>query len=252
MLSDIRIAIDQEASRAFRSPTAGPSGTYRNPQRQDSVTPPSTQYSANNSANDQFSAQISGRRFWHSSLMPTTQLDVSELGTWQGKQLRIELFKLLLSHLNGINQFHAETYEPESEDRMNSLLYQFWVNDAGTLRSQVGDRFDSLQNALENWMNMRHILTKFQRITGYFGRPGDKWREHLRRMDRVPHAKASIAFVDLKSSAGMSGLVLCGGPSFANDLATVFDLLTQVDGCNGEEEFGALHAYNEELRDWFS
>jgi hypothetical protein len=185
-------------------------------------------------------------------LIPRILLDVSELDTRQVKQLRIELFKLLLSHLNGINQFHAETYEPESEDIMNSLLYQFWHNDAGTIRSQVGDRFDSLQNALECWMNMRHMLTEFQRTTGYFGRPGDKWREYLRRMDRVPHAKASIAFVGLKSSASMSGLVSCGRPSFANDLATVFDLLTQVEGCNGEEEFGALHAYNEELREWFS
>jgi hypothetical protein len=252
MLSYARITSDEETTRPLRSPTAGPSGTYRNPQRQDSVIPPSTQHSANSVPSDRFPAQNSGKISRHNSLLQRNQLDVSELDTWQEKQLRIELFKLLLSHLNGINQFTAETYEPESEDRMNSLLYQFWVNDAETNRAQVGDKFDSLQNALECWMNMRHILTGFQRTTGYFGRPGDEWREHLRRMDRVPHAKASIAFVDMKSSAGMSGLVLDGGPSFANEVATVFDLLTQVNGCNGKEEFGALHAYNEKLREWFS
>jgi hypothetical protein len=251
MLLDTRIASDQEEFRAYRSPTAGPSGTYRNPQRQDSVIPPSTQYSASNPISDQYSARKSDKRLWQGSLLQTTQLDVSELEIWQQKQLRVELFKLLLSHLNGINQFYAETYEPESEDRMNSLLYQLWINDVGTVRSRVGGRFDSLQNALENWMNMRYMLTQFQRTTGYFGRPGEQWREHLRRMDCVPHAKASIAFVDLKTSADMSGAVLCGGSSFASDLATVFDLLTQVEGCNGEEEFGALHAYNEELLEWF-
>jgi hypothetical protein len=164
----------------------------------------------------------------------------------------MELFKLLLSHLNGINQFRAETYQPESEDRMDTLLYQFWFNDTEGLRLQVGDKLASLQTALRHWMNMRHLLTEFRRTTGFFGKPGNEWKEHLKRMNCIPHAQASIAFVDLKSSASMSGLMLDDGPTFDTNLANVFDLLTQVEGCNGIEEFQALRIYNEGLREWFS
>jgi hypothetical protein len=71
-------------------------------------------------------------------------------------------------------------------------------------------------------------------------------------MDRISHAKASIAFVDLKSSINNGSLVLSFEPSFDATLAIAFDLLTQVDGCNGVEEFEALQTYNEKLMEWFS
>jgi hypothetical protein len=164
----------------------------------------------------------------------------------------MELFKLLLSYLNGINQFRAEAYELESEDRMNSLLCQLWIKDSKALHTQVGHKFALLETVLKRWMNMRRLLTGFQRTTGYFGKPGDEWKEYLKRMDCVTHAHASIAFVDLRGSDSMSGLILSNEPTFDADLAKVFDLLTQVEGCNGVEEFQALRIYNEGLREWFS
>ena len=256
LLSDVRITSDGETSRAIRSPTAGPSGTYRIPQRQDSVIPPSTQHGTEDLEGEQnlhraYGAFNTSSEIWRSALVSTHYEDLSKLDSWQEKQLRIELFKLLLSFLNGINQFSDESYEPEAEERMNNLLYQFWINDAEPLRLKVGDQFPALQAALEHWMNIRHLLTEFQRATGYFGKPGDDWKEYLRRLDCVAHAKASIAFVDLKSFAGTGGAVAKDGTTFHADLVTVFDLLTQVKECNGVEEFEALRLYNEGLLEWF-
>jgi hypothetical protein len=165
----------------------------------------------------------------------------------------MELFRLLLSYLNGLNQFDTNSYEPEAEERMNHLLYQFWIYDAEMLRSKLGVRFSELETAWHRWITMRHQLTEFQHTTGYFGNPGDGWKEYLRAIDRVAHAKASIAFVDLKTFASAGISATCAGPQFDNDVATVFDLLTQVEGCNGVEEFEeALRVYNEGLLGWFS
>ena len=182
----------------------------------------------------------------------TTQVDVTSLDEWHLKQLRMELFKLLLSFLNGINQFGAETYDHDAEDRLNHLLLQFWINDADAIRSKSGNDFAEVQKIWEHWTNMRFLLANFQRTTGYFGRPGGSWKEHLRRMERVDHAKASIAFVDMKSAVASQGFASAVGPNFNNRLATTFDLLTQVEGCNGVEEFAALSLYNAELLEWFS
>jgi hypothetical protein len=255
LLSDVRISNEEEISRTVRSPTAGPSGTYRNPQRQDSVIPLSTQpdegcYQAD--LHSSYGCLDTTRGIWQSTSVPTPQIDVSKLDNWQEKQLRMELFKLLLSYLNEFNQFSVESYEPEAEERMNHLLYQFWIHDAETLHSRVGMRFPELQAAWQHWITMRHQLTEFQRTTGYFGKPGDEWKDHLRRMDRVTHAKASIAFVDLKSFASVGTLTMDDGTQFDNDIMTVFDLLTQVEGCNGVDEFEALRVYNEGLLEWFS
>jgi hypothetical protein len=164
----------------------------------------------------------------------------------------MELFKLLLSYLNKLNQFSTVCYEPEAEERMNHLLDQFWNHDAETIRSRVGMRFPELQTAWQRWIIMRHQLAKFQRTTGYFGRPGNDWKEHLKSMDRVTHAKASIAFVDFKSFASAGALATDVASQFDDDIMTVFDSLTQVEGCNGVAEFEALRAYNEELLEWFS
>jgi hypothetical protein len=190
---------------------------------------------------------------WQSIPVSAPHMDISKLNKWQEKQLRMELFKLLLSCLNGLNQFDTESYEPEAEERMNHLLYQCWINNAEMLRSKLGVRFSELEIAWHRWMNLRHRLTEFQRTTGYFGKPGDDWKEYLRTIDRVTHAKASIAFVDLKTFVSAGTTAAGAGPQFDNDVATVFDLLTQVEGLNGVEEFEeALRMYNEGLLEWFS
>lgn len=182
----------------------------------------------------------------------TIQADMASLDDWHHKQLRMKLFKLLLSFLNGINQFVAETYEHEAEDTLNQLLFHFWIKDAEAIRYELGNDFEEVENIWEHWTNIRFLLAEFQRTTGYFGRPGDSWKEHLRQMERVDHAKASIAFIDMKSAVANQGFASIVLPDFNDRLATIFDLLTQVEGCNGVEEFGALATYNSELLEWFS
>ncbi|KAH5692063.1 hypothetical protein HBI23_006450 [Parastagonospora nodorum] len=255
-LSGAGLENDINGFDAHRSPTAGPSGTYRNPRRQDSVIP-SPQHGTSNPQSTRTQSifhtdmdiisTIKQRNSWH-----TTQVDVGSLDKWHLKQLRMELFKLLLSFLNGINQFGAETYEHDAEDRLNHLLVQLWINDADVIRSKLGNEFAEVKNVWEHWTNMRLLLAEFQHTTGYFGRPGNSWKEHLRQMERVDHAKASIAFIDMKRAVSNQGFASVIGPHFNNRLATLFDLLTQVEGCNGVEEFGALSSYNAELLEWFS
>jgi hypothetical protein len=181
------------------------------------------------------------------------QPDVSKLGKFQKKQLRLELFKLLLSFLNGINQFIATSYQPEAEERIDHLLKEFWSNDIDAIRSAVGEeRYAQLETSWDRWTDMRLLLGRFQRSVGYFGEPGDDWRAYLSTMERVAHAKASIAFVDMKGSETADGLANDIGSGFDDDLATIFDLLTQVEGCDGVDEFGAIRVYNQGLMAWFS
>jgi len=252
LLSDIQIASDGETSPTARSPTVGPSGTYHNPRRQDSVIPPNTQDSTQDTTQPHTGFQTNND-LWRSALMSTIHVDISKIDRRQEKQLRMELFKLLLSYLNYINQFSPDAYESEAEERMNNLLYQFWVNDADKLSSKLGDRFPVLQAALEHWMHMRHQLSEFQRTTSYFGRPGADWKAHLKRMDRiVDRAKANIAFAELKSLANMLGSAAVEKTTLDADLMTAFDLITQVEGSNGTEAFEALSAFNEGLLEWFS
>jgi hypothetical protein len=245
-------------SDTARAPIAGPSGTYRNPHRHDSGIPLSTQPDEGYIQVEQMLHSLNdapglSRGIWQSIPIPAPHMDVSKFNKWQEKQLRIELFKLLLSYLNGLNQFDTRSYEPEAEERMNHLLYQFWINDAEMLRSKMGVRFSELETALHRWITLQHRLTEFQRTTGYFGKPGDGWKEYLRTIDRITHAKASIAFVDLKTFASAGISAPGAGPQFDNDVATVFDLLTQVEGLNGVEEFEeALRMCNEGLLEWFS
>jgi hypothetical protein len=253
----LEMANEKHISRASGSPIAGPSGTYRNSHRQDSVIPSSTQHNMRDPTAEealyQFNDVISTTTDAVRGIsVPISDTSILKFDNWQEKQLRLELFKLLLSFLNGINQFSAGAYETEAEKRMNGLLHQFWVSDANTVRSAVGDRYFELQTVWEYWTNMRLRLTDFQSTTGYFGKPGADWKEHLRRMDRVTHAKASIAFVDMKSLRAAGNVTTNAVSNFDNNLATIFDLLTQVDGCNGIEEFRAIRLYNEELLVWFS
>lgn len=255
--SDVQIASDGETEPDVRSPTVGPSNAYQNHQTQDSVIPPSTQQGANGGSDTQASHQDasfqSNGELWRSAPVPTLHLDMSKLDHWQEKQLRLELCKLLLCYLNYLNQFSPDTYEPEAEERMNNLLYQFWTNDADSLVAKLGDRVPVLQAALERWMNMRAFLSKFQQTSGYYGRPGDDWKAHLKRMERVvDRAKANIAFVELKSFANTVGAAGVDKETFNEDLMTAFDCLTQVEGSNGVEAFEALRQFNQGLLEWFS
>lgn len=184
-----------------RSPTAGPSGTYRNPYTQDSVIPRGTEEDESQLAFDRAVPQNHiiaetptpsevGSR---ASTPDRDDVDVSELTSNRVTKFRHELFKLLLSHLNSINQFSPDAYNPETEERMNTLLCEFWLYDTEIIRARLGDRFPEVRAAWQRWMCMRRALSDFQHTTRYYGNPGEDWKEHLRRLDTVSHAKASIA-----------------------------------------------------------
>jgi hypothetical protein len=245
---------DDESRYPLRSPTAGPSGTYHNPQRQDSVIPP-TQSDAQDSQQDLDQDQVrihnTGNGLGRAEVILQPDIDMSKLNGWEEKHLRGELFKLLLSCLNEINQFSMDAYKSDAEERMNHLLYQFWTNDREVLRCRLGERFSDVEAALESWMSMRHRLAEFRSVTRYRGKPGDDWKEHLRQMGTVSRAQASIAFVEMRNASTREELSTTE-LSFNNDLAMLFDNLTQVEGCNGEEEFGGLRWYNGALLEWFS
>jgi hypothetical protein len=252
------LLVDSEVpSPAVRSPSAGPSGTYHNPLRDDSVIAPSTVRAESYFALDQAAPEahaindppIQIEIFSNVSTPPGNGIELSTLTPYQITQLRRDLFKLLLCHLNNIDQFSPESYEPEAEDRLNLLLNHFWLHDIEIIRARLGDHFTEVHTAWQHWMSMRRALSNFQHTTGYSGNPGDEWKEYLRRMDRVSRARASIAYVDLQSCIDTQRGV---DERFNDDLATVFDTVTQVDGCTGVEEFSAVEVYNEGLLGWFS
>ncbi|EDU40194.1 conserved hypothetical protein [Pyrenophora tritici-repentis Pt-1C-BFP] len=186
---------------------AGPSGTYRNPLRQDSVIPNDTQQQngtaqadvertdgQGNISNSAMSGALSN------ALERSLMTHPSDSASWQQRKYRRELFKLLVSYLNGIEQFSSENYDFTAEERMNFLLNQFWAGgDTEALHTKLGsDNATRIQIALESWMNMRHRLSEFRSATGYFGRPGEQWTQFLRSTDDAPCAQAMIAFVDLQ------------------------------------------------------
>ncbi|KAH7080275.1 hypothetical protein BKA63DRAFT_506082 [Paraphoma chrysanthemicola] len=256
LLMDIQADDINDTSRVLRSATAGPSGTYQNPLTQDSVIPSNTQDDADVCATDgspdqRAMASSFNPELWRPASVSNVSNDISRLATWQKRQLRDELFKLLVAYLVGIEPFEASSYESAAEEKMNGLLYQFWVNDGDTLRLEIGDKFANLAIAFERWMGMRHLLAEFRRVSKYSGRTGPDWQEYLRRLDHVAHAKASIAFVKLSSLANTRHPEGSIATTFDSDLATLFDLLTQVKGCNGVEEFQAVQSYNKDLLEWF-
>jgi hypothetical protein len=103
------------------------------------------------------------------SLIPHT----SDPANWQQGEYRRELFKLLVSYLNGNNQFSSDSYDIDAEKRMNFLLNLFWLGDTEALQAQLGNDTARIQIALKSWMSMRHRLGAFRRATGYFGWPGE-------------------------------------------------------------------------------
>jgi len=222
----------------------GPSGIYRNPLiRDDSVIPGDT---PNDRVGEQNNATLA-----NSMILTFRSSLTSEPAGWQERRHRRELFKLLLSHLNSINQFSAESYDTEAEERMNLLLHHFWTNDTEHLQVRLGDNFARLHTAIESWMAMRHRLNEFRIATGYFGQPGESWEDHLKRMSNVPCAQASLAYVDLQEFASQRGGLNYVAETFDADLATLFDLLTMVKGCNGSEAFKGVGLYNAALVEWF-
>ncbi|KAH7095712.1 hypothetical protein FB567DRAFT_36880 [Paraphoma chrysanthemicola] len=257
LLMDIQANDISGTSGAQRSPTAGPSGTYQNPLTQDSVIPSNTQDAADvcrtdGSPHQRAMASSLNPELWRPASVSNVSNDISRLATWQKRQLRDELFKLLVAYLVGIEPFKADSYDSGAEEKMNGLLYQFWVNDGDTLRLEVGDKFANLAIAFERWMGMRHLLAEFRRASKYSGRTGLDWQQYLRQLDHKAHAKAAIAFVELSRFANTRHPEGSIPTTFDSDLATLFDLLTQVKGCNGAEEFQAVQSYNKDLIEWFS
>ncbi|KAF1946103.1 hypothetical protein EJ02DRAFT_367925 [Clathrospora elynae] len=237
-------------------PTAGPSGTYVNPLSQDSVIPNDTQTQIRRTDAEptEDHAVTSMDRVGgalNDAIRRSFISHNSDAACWQQREYRRELFKLLLSYLNGIHQFSADSYDFDAEERMNFLLNQFWVSDTEALQNTLGDDFVRLHIALGSWMSMRHRLGEFRNGTGYFGRPGEGWAEYLRCMEDVPRANVMLAYVDLQDLAGKGDASRYVSDTFDDDLAMVFDVLTRVKGCLGAEAFVCVRRYNEALLEWF-
>jgi hypothetical protein len=256
------IALANEDSMQYEyqnQPTAGPSGTYRNPLRQDSVipsdTPIQTQTQTHTVRTDRQPA--GGQHAPHKSpvggeLDKSITQSLPELTNWQQREFRRELFKLLLSYLNSINQFSPDAYDLEAEERTNILLHQFWLSDVDAIKTRLSDDAARLQTAFESWMSMRHRLSTFRSATRYFGRPGEQWTEYLRGMDDdVQSAQAMLAYVDLQGVVSREGECGFVADTFDHDLARVFDALTMMSHCNGPEAFRGVRRYNEALLEWF-
>jgi hypothetical protein len=256
--SAIALANEDSMQYEYHNPVAGPSGTYRNPLRQDTVIPNDTQTQTNtaganmDSTRDQVALHKS--RLGGAMSEGITQSLISHTSdpaNWQQREYRRELFKLLVSYLNGIEQFRTDAYDIEAEERMNFLLNQFWLSDTEVLQARFGDDAARMQIALESWMSMRHRLSVFRGATGYFGRPREQWTEYLRHLDNIPSAQAMLAYVDLQGFVGSEGECGYVVDTFDGDLARVFDALTRVARCNGPEAFRGVGEFNEALLEWF-
>ncbi|KAI4947574.1 hypothetical protein J4E91_006394 [Alternaria rosae] len=236
---------------------AGPSGTYRNPLRQDSVIPDTQTQNDTIDAiiyppSDQLSqdgADTSSDAYTD-AIIRSLISDPSST-TRQTRVYRLELYRLLVSYLNGIKNFDPSNYDSAAEERMDFLLNQFHCTDADAWYADHNDSALRLHLAFEKWMSMRHRLAAFRSVTGYFGPPGTQWEEFLRGLDDVPHAEAILAFVDLKDAeeGEEGGRVL--GNGFDEDLMMMFDRLTMFPDCNGPEAFKGVRKFNERLLVWF-
>lgn len=177
--------------------------------------------------------------------------------------LRRELFILLLSFLNSINQFAPlSSIYHAAEDRLDQLLYHFVETDTPTLLSAHPDRSRGLLNAFTAWMALRTRLRIFHAKTHYSGSPGEEWRAWLRaRDDTGERAQACIALVEMceggfgvASTMGRYGTENTEGDreKLNTQLKDLFDLLTMFPACNGAEEFEGISRWNERLWVWFT
>lgn len=183
------------------------------------------------------------------SSLGTNDVDsVHRLG--QERQLRNELTILLLSYINNINDFAQDNFQWEAEERMNNLILHLWKTDTIRLEAKFGDTFARMNTSLKTWMDMRQRLERLRVGIGYLGAPGDDWKNHLNRMVYATRANAVIALTNMRKLQSVADAAW-DQETFDNDLAVIFDELTQIIGCNGAEEFGALRLYNQTLFDWF-
>ncbi|KAH7130819.1 hypothetical protein B0J11DRAFT_262326 [Dendryphion nanum] len=173
----------------------------------------------------------------------------------QDTELRRELFILLLSFLNSLNQFTADsTSYLRTEDRLNHLLYRFVDSDMSNLLLTHPDTFPTLHTAFGTWMSMRSKLRTFQNKIQYFGAPGESWKAWLRgRADAGERARACIALAEMHDVGADCGEYKGdeGRERLNEELAVLFDVLTKFKGCNGAEEFEGIRGYNERLWVWF-
>lgn len=232
-----------------RSPTAGPSGTFRYRQTQDSVIPPSRDGSYHVQADH--NASDTNCSIAQQTPNAGTLLSTSDLEDWQVRKLRMELFELLLSFLHGINQFSTEAYDELAEERMMQLLHGFWVIDIDNIRLEYSEDFVDVENAWTRWKSMHNLVADFRRSTGYHGEPGDEWIEYLRGMKGVDHANSSIALIRMQRVGIEGGFEKDLGSKFDGRLAIIFNSLTQIKHCTGVEEFHAIKQYNKKLLRWF-
>jgi hypothetical protein len=228
---------------------AGPSGTYRNPLRQDSVIPNDTQPQNDDdelyrppTPNPDTPSDAYNEAIIQSLISNTSPMNK------QTRSYRTELFKLLICYLNSIDVFSPTTYDSGAEERMNFLINNFLCNDTEIWNANHTDSAIRLQLTLERWMGMRHRLAAFRSATGYFGPPGQRWEEFLRGLDDVPNARAMLAYVELRDEGEGEGAM---GSSFDEDLMVVFDGLTRVKRCTGPEAFKSVRKFNEKLLEWF-
>lgn len=235
-----------------RSPSAGPSGTYRKPHRQDSVglSTQDTYYAIDNEVALDLTHTTSESST--SNVTPTHQdLNLPALSPTQLRHHRHELFTLLLSSLNRLNTFDPASSNPSVDQRLAALLSAFWAHDAPTLRTTFAARFPRVEHSWTTWHSLRRSVSTFQQRTGYYLGPGAEWKEYLHGLDVVEHARASIAYVELQAERPGEEEGDVNKAEMNGDLSEVFDKMTRVGGCTGLHEFGGLGAYNEGLLGWF-
>ncbi|KAH7414184.1 hypothetical protein DE146DRAFT_19952 [Phaeosphaeria sp. MPI-PUGE-AT-0046c] len=108
------------------SPSAGPSGTYRNPHRHDPVglSIQDTSYHPPR----EVALEPAQATPTSATPIPHQQIYISDLPSpHQLRHLRNELFTLILSYLNQINDFTSTSYNPDAEQRLDHLLSHFWL-----------------------------------------------------------------------------------------------------------------------------
>ncbi|KAL6703195.1 hypothetical protein ACN47E_010124 [Coniothyrium glycines] len=240
-----------------RQASAGPSGTNTGSFRPDSVIPTEPEYSPESAANtvgsgNDISPSVHEDEEMSHAFQPSNMVvPVAPNHDLSQRLQRMDLFKLLVSYLHSLKQFSSDTYDARAEDRMDQLLKDLRRRDQERLQARFGDGFHILDAALDDWIGMRQLLSDFRRTTNYFGEPGRDWEAQLRRMESVPRAQATLAYVDFQAAAAVEKLTWWSRNTFDDELMTMFDALTMLKGCNGKEAFQGVRQFNTTLLQWF-